>query len=216
MFEKLSCTLAVLLRMFWKRCIRLTGKASDGNHRQRAQCEVLAPSFPQLLAKEIPLQMALAHHSHTQLLFLSRSYQRLFYGGLRVSPFGGWCCLWLQSVPCDRSVGWFSLGCKLFQVATHILMNISALALAMLALCVPLYETMHNEYCPCPSPNKHRMPLWFIYFWNPCQPGENTADCTLQQFSGILQSHFISFSSLNPMTLTQLTLLIENYDFLIL
>lgn len=72
---------------------------------------------------------------------------------------------------------------------------------------------MNTAHAP---PQTNRMPLWFIYFWNPCQQGENTADCTLQQFSGILQSHFISFSSLNPVTLTQLTFLIEKYDFWIL
>lgn len=137
MFEKPSCILTVLLRQFWKRWIRLTGKASDRKHRQRAQCEAVAPSFPQLLAKEIPSQMALSPLSHMQLLFLSRSYQRLFYGGPRISPFGGCCCLWLQNVPCDRGVGWFSLGCKLFWVATHILMNFSDLALALLAFLCP-------------------------------------------------------------------------------
>lgn len=213
MFEKPSCILTVLLRRFWKRWIRLTGKVSDGNRRQRA----LATSFPQHLAKEIPSQMALAHLSHTQLLFLSRSYQRLFYGGGQGFPpledvAVSNCKMYLVTEAWDN----FPWGANYSEEPPPFSWIFQIWLWYCWLFYVPLYETMHNEYCPCPSPNKRRMPLWFIYFWNPCQQGENTAACTLQQFSGILQSHFISFSSLNPMTLTQLTFLIGKYDFWIL
>ena len=77
MFEKLSCTLALLLEMLWKNCIRLTGKANDEHHQWKAQCKTLIPSSPQLLAKEIPLQIPSESLSQALLLFLSRNYQKL-------------------------------------------------------------------------------------------------------------------------------------------
>lgn len=91
MFEKLSCSLALFPRLFWKRYIIFRGKASNSNHRQRAQYEAQTPSIPQLFAKEIPLQVVLSHLSYI-LLFLRRSYQRqLFLWVAKGIPFGD-CC----------------------------------------------------------------------------------------------------------------------------
>lgn len=69
-----------------------------------------------------------------------------------------------------------------------------------------LWETMHNEspFLPPSLPfHKQTQDASLFYLFLDCMPArESTADCIVQQFSRILQSHFISFSCLNPMTLT--------------
>lgn len=103
-------------------------------------------------------------------------------------------------------------------MATYILMNISNLTLALLADVSYSGKQCIMDHCLPPFLfHKQAQDAALIYSFLECMPArESTADCMVQQFSRILQSHFISFSSLNPMTLTQLTFLIEKADFWIL
>jgi hypothetical protein len=133
----------------------------------------------------------------TLLLFLRKSFQWLFQGDPRASPVGGWCCLYdcivhlvtrrhgmpfpgvqpiLGSHLHPHEYFKFDSGWSVSHSGKQCIMNY--------CFCLPL-SLLH----------KHRM-LLLIYLFLECTPErESTANCIVQQFSGILQSHFISFSS---------------------
>lgn len=150
------------------------------------------------------------HLSKALLLFLSRNYQRLCWGGLGFPPLEGVVVSVTQcsySEPCDKAVWeafpWSATYSGQPPTSSWIFKIWRWLCWL---ICVLLWETMHNEspFLPPSLPfHKQTQDASLIYLFLDCMPArESTADCILQQFSRILQSHFISFSWLNPMTLT--------------
>ena len=194
MFAKLSCTLALLLEMLWENCIRLTGKANDEHHQWKAQCKTLIPSDSIRISP--PGFAAISEQKLPKTLLRGPGFPPL--AGVVISVI---LCSLVHLVTRTRGMPFPGVQPILgLHPQPHEYLKSGSGTAGWSVSYSGKQRLMDHLFCLSPF-HKQTQDASLIYLFLECMPTrESTADCIVQQFSRILQSHFISFSSLNPMT----------------